>query len=249
MTTAVLAEDEPLLRDELRIALAALWPELTIVAEAGDGIAAVHAIAQHAPDVVFLDINMPQLTGLEVARAIRGTPSIVFLTAYHQHALAAFDLGAVDYLVKPLNRARLLDTVERLRARGRGVPVPPAVWDALAAPAPPATPAPKYLRWVQASVGNLLRLITTDEIIFFQADAKYTRVVTAHAEALIRKPIKELMDELNPDDFIQVSRGAIVNLRRVESIYKSDGHMEVRFRDHPTRLPVSTGFQAAFRQL
>lgn len=247
MPTAILAEDEPILRSELREALSALWPELEIVAETGDGVGTLRSIQDLAPDVVFLDINMPQLTGLEVAKVIQGKTAIVFLTAYNQHALEAFDLGAVDYLVKPLNRGRLMQTIERLKARlGREQPaVPTVVWEALT----PPKAEPKYLRWIQASVGSLLRLITTDEIYFFQADAKYTRVVTAHAEALIRKPIKDLMDELNPDDFIQVNRGAIVNLRRVESIYRADGHMEVRLRDREERLNVSVGYQAAFRQL
>lgn len=245
MPTAILAEDEALLRTELREALAALWPELLIVAETADGAATVRAIQQLRPDVAFLDINMPHLSGLEVAQAVPAGTAIVFLTAYSQHALQAFDLGAVDYLVKPLNRGRLLATIERIRSRqGSAQPIAPAVWQAAAPPA-----EPKYLRWIQASVGNLLRLITIDEIIFFQADAKYTRVVTAHAEALIRKPIKELMDELDPDDFIQVSRGAIVNLRRVESIYKADGHMEVRLKDRPDKLVVTASYQAAFRQL
>lgn len=247
MPTAILAEDESILRAELHEALSALWPELTIVAESSDGIATLRAIQELAPDLVFLDINMPQLTGLEVAKVIQGKTAVVFLTAYNQHALEAFDLGAVDYLVKPLNRGRLMQTIERLKATlGREPPaIPPDVWETLAVP----KAEPKYLRWIQASVGSLLRLITTDEIYFFQADAKYTRVVTAHAEALIRKPIKDLMEELNPDDFIQVNRGAIVNLRRVESIYRSDGHMEVRLRDREERLNVSVGFQAAFRQL
>lgn len=248
MPTAILAEDEPILRAELRDTLAALWPELDILAETGDGVGTLRAIQERTPDIVFLDINMPQLTGLEVAKVIQGKTAVVFLTAYNQHALEAFDLGAVDYLVKPLNRGRLMQTIERLKARaGTAQPVvPPAVWDALARP---RAAAPKYLRWIQASVGSLLRLITTDEIYFFQADAKYTRVVTAHAEALIRKPIKDLMDELNPDDFIQISRGAIVNLRRVESIYRADGHMEVRLRERDERLTVSAGYQSAFRQL
>ena len=246
MPTAILAEDEALLRAELREALAALWPELDIVAETADGAATVRAIAQWRPDIAFLDINMPQLSGLEVAQAVPAGTAIVFLTAYNQHALQAFDLGAVDYLVKPLNRGRLLATIERIRARnGAAAAIAPALWQAAA----PAAAGPKYLRWIQASVGNLLRLITTDEIIFFQADAKYTRVVTAHAEALIRKPIRELMEELDPDDFIQVSRGAIVNLRRVESIYKSDGHMEVRLKDRPDKLVVTASYQPAFRQL
>lgn len=247
MSTAILAEDEPVLRAELRAALGALWPELTVAAETADGVATLRAIQDCAPDVVFLDINMPQLSGLEVAKVIQGKTAVVFLTAYDQHALQAFDLGAADYLVKPLQRGRLMQTIERLRAtlgRERLAP-PPAVWGALA----PPKAEPKYLRWVQASVGNLLRLITTDEICFFQADAKYTRVVTARTEALIRKPIKDLIAELDPNDFVQVSRAAIVNLRRVESIYRADGHMEVRLREREERLSVSAAYQAAFRQL
>lgn len=247
MITAILAEDEPVLRDELRTALAALWPELQIVGETADGVTTLRAIQDLAPDVVFLDINMPQLSGLEVAKVVQGRTAVVFLTAYNQHALQAFDLGAVDYLVKPLQRGRLMQTIERLRAGlGQQRPsLPPAVWEALA----PPKAEPKYLRWIQASVGNLLRLITTDEIYYLQADAKYTRVVTARAEALIRKPIKDLIAELDPDDFVQISRGAIVNLRRVESIYRADGHMEVRLRDREERLSVSSAYQAAFRQL
>jgi DNA-binding LytR/AlgR family response regulator len=247
MMTAILAEDEPLLRDELREALAALWPELTVLAETGDGVATLRAIQAHKPDVVFLDINMPQLSGLEVAKAVRDTTTVVFLTAYNEHALEAFDLGAVDYLVKPLQRGRLLATIERLQSRAakeRRV-VPETVFEQLL----PAKPERKFLRWIQASVGTSLRLITIDEVHFFQSDAKYTRVVTAHSEALIRRPIKELAEELNPDDFLQVNRGAIVNLRRIESIYRDDGHMEIRLKDDGARLSVSVGFQAAFRQM
>lgn len=247
MTTAVLAEDEPLLRAELREALAALWPELAIVAECGDGLAALRAIETLTPDIAFLDINMPQLSGLEVARAAGAATTVVFLTAYDAHAIEAFDLGAVDYMVKPLQRGRLLTTIGRLRARGAGgaAAVPPAVFERLG----PAPAAPRYLRWIQASVGSTLRLITIDEVHLFQSDAKYTKVITRHHEALIRKPIKELIDELDPDDFLQVSRGAIVNLRRVESILREDGHMEIRLRDSEIRVAVSVAFQPAFRQM
>ncbi|MES2756982.1 MAG: LytTR family DNA-binding domain-containing protein [Pseudomonadota bacterium] len=246
MMTAILAEDEPLLRDELREALAALWPELKILAETGDGVSTLRSIQAHKPDVVFLDINMPQLNGLEVAKAVRDTTTVVFLTAYNEHALEAFELGAVDYLVKPLQRGRLLTTIGRLQSRAASErkAVPTALFDMIA-----ARPERKFLRWIQASVGTSLRLITIDEVHYFQSDAKYTRVVTGHSEALIRRPIKELVDELNPDDFLQVSRGAIVNLRRIESIYRDDGHMEIRLKDSGTRLAVSVGFQAAFRQM
>jgi DNA-binding LytR/AlgR family response regulator len=247
MMTAVLAEDEPLLRDELRSALAALWPELQILAETGDGASTLRAVQSLQPDVVFLDINMPQLSGLEVAKAVSGTTTVVFLTAYNEHAVEAFELGALDYLVKPLQRGRLVTTIARLKARGGGghQPVP----ESLLASVMPAPVERKVLKWIQASVGNALRLITIDEVYYFQSDAKYTKVVTGHTEALIRRPIKDLVEELNPDDFLQISRGAIVNLRRVESIYRDDGHMEICLKDSGVRLPVSVAFQSAFRQM
>jgi DNA-binding LytR/AlgR family response regulator len=246
MPTAILAEDEPLLRDELRQALHALWPELEIVAETADGITCLRAVQQLSPDIVFLDINMPQLTGLEVAKVIQGRTEIVFLTAYNQHALDAFELGARDYLVKPLQRGRLLATIERLQSKlGKEKPHTKTISEPIA----PPKIEPQYLRWIQASVGNLLRLITTDEIYYFQSDTKYTKVVTGQIEALIRKPIKELIEELNPEDFIQIGRGAIVNLRRIESIFREDGHMEIRLKDRVERLSVSAGYQAAFRQM
>ena len=242
MTSAIIAEDEPLLCDELRQALNTLWPELRIVAEVGDGVSALQAITQHRPDIAFLDINMPQLTGLDVARVVGAHTRIVFLTAYTEHALAAFELGAVDYLAKPLQRGRLLTTVERLRASPAALAVGAAM--------PASVPAsPKYLRWIQASVGSLLLLITVEEVFFFQSDAKYTRVVMARGEALIRRTIKDLAEALNPDDFIQISRGAIVNLRRIESLWREDGTMELRLRGHDECLSVSSAYQGAFRQM
>ncbi|WP_027866494.1 LytR/AlgR family response regulator transcription factor [Massilia alkalitolerans] len=244
MPTALLAEDEPLLMAELKEALADLWPELRIVAETTDGAATLAALRQHAPDVAFLDINMPKASGLEVARMRPPGTAVVFLTAYGQHALDAFDVGAADYLVKPLNRGRLLETIDRLRARTARQETAPA-----AAPAP-AEPV-CYLAWIQASVGNMIRVITTDEVVFFQSDAKYTKVVTAQVEALIRVPVKDLMLQLDPDAFIQVSRGAIVNRRRIEAIIRRDGQMEVRLKGRPEVLAVSAGYQgqAAFRQM
>lgn len=244
MPTALLAEDEPLLMAELKEALADLWPELRIVAETTDGAGTLAALRQHAPDVAFLDINMPKASGLEVARMRPPGTAVVFLTAYGQHALDAFDVGAADYLVKPLNRGRLLETIDRLRARAARQETAPAV-----APAP-AEPV-RYLAWIQASVGNMIRVITTDEVVFFRSDAKYTKVVTAQVEALIRVPVKDLMLQLDPDAFIQVSRGAIVNRRRIEAIIRRDGQMEVRLKGRPEVLAVSAGYQgqAAFRQM
>lgn len=247
MPTALLAEDEPLLLAELKEALADLWPELVIVAETGDGAATLAALRQHAPDLAFLDINMPKATGLDVARMRPPGTAIVFLTAYGQHALDAFDVGAVDYLVKPLNRGRLLETIERLRSR-LDQPAAPA---AQQAPAAAPAQAPRYLSWIQASVGSMVRVITVDEVIFFQSDAKYTRVATSQVEALIRVPVKDLAAQLDPEEFIQVSRGAIVNRRRIEAIYRREGQVEIRLKGRPEVLQVSAGFQSqpALRQM
>lgn len=247
MPTALIAEDEPLLRAELKQALAELWPELQIVAETADGTATLAALRSHAPDIAFLDINMPKASGLDVARVRPPGTAIVFLTAYHQHALDAFDVGAVDYLVKPLNRGRLLETISRLQLRQQ-----PAVAPApAAAVAPAAAAAPRYLSWIQASVGSILRVITTDEVIFFQSEAKYTKVVTPQTEALIRIPVKDLVEQLDPQEFIQVSRGAIVNRRRIDAVHRREGQMQVHLRGRAEVLSVSSGYQGqdAFRQM
>lgn len=247
MPTALLAEDELLLLAELRQALADLWPELQIVAETTDGAATLAALRQHAPDVAFLDINMPKATGLDVARNCPAATAIVFLTAYNQHAIDAFDIGAVDYLQKPLDRGRLLSTIARIKQRLATTVAAPAA--PVAAPAPVGKPA--YLAWIQASVGSLLRVITVDEVIYFQSDAKYTRVVTPHVEALIRMPVKNLVEQLDPQEFIQVSRGAIVNRRRIDGVLRRDGQMEVRLKGRQEVLGVSAGYQGqdAFRQM
>ena len=244
MPTALIAEDEALLLNELRAALHDLWPELEIVAEASDGAAALAALRTHAPDVAFLDISMPKASGLEVARVKPAHTALVFLTAYGQHALDAFELGAVDYLLKPLDRGRLLATIERLQQRAPAAAAVPL-------PAPPADAAPRYLSWIQASVGAVLRVITVDEVVYFQSDAKYTRVVTPQLEALIRMPIKELMAQLDPQEFVQVSRGAIVNRRRIEAVHRRDGQMQVYLKGRAEVVAVSSGYQgqAAFRQM
>ena len=247
MPTALLAEDEALLLTELRLALADLWPELRIVAETTDGAATLAALRQHAPDVAFLDINMPKVTGLDVARVRPPGTAVVFLTAYAEHALDAFNVGAADYLLKPLNRGRLLETIERLKLRLADTPATPVA----PVPTPSAGAPARHLSWIQASVGNLLRVITVDEVIYFQSEAKYTKVVTAQVEALIRLPVKELIEQLDPQEFIQISRGAIVNRRRIEAVYRHDGQMEVRLKGRQEVLSVSAANQTqqAFRQM
>jgi len=254
MPTALIAEDEPLLRAELKQALAELWPELHIVAETADGAATLAALRAHAPEFAFLDINMPKASGLDVARVRPPGTVIVFLTAYHQHALDAFDVGAVDYLVKPLNRGRLLETISRLQLRLRPAVAPapgPSAASAAGATVTPAAAAPRYLSWIQASVGSILRVITTDEVLFFQSEAKYTKVVTPQTEALIRIPVKDLVEQLDPQEFIQVSRGAIVNRRRIDAVHRRDGQMQVHLKGRHEVLSVSSGYQGqdAFRQM
>jgi DNA-binding LytR/AlgR family response regulator len=185
--TAVIAEDEPLLAEELTEHLAALWPALQIVARAGDGVAALHAVDTHAPDFAFLDIQMPRLTGLDVARQIAGRCHVVFITAFDQHALGAFEAGAIDYVMKPLELARLLTTVQRLKARVQQPPTDLSQMPGLADAGSPA--AACFLQWIRVSRGSAVRLLTVEEICYFKADSKYTLVVCADSESLIKKTI------------------------------------------------------------
>lgn len=241
--TALIAEDEPLLRGQLREALAAQWPALRVVAEAADGVAALAALVEHRPDVAFLDIRMPGASGLEVARAASGRCHVVFLTAYDEYALAAFDAGAVDYLLKPLDPARLARALERLRQRLAG---PPADLRGLLDRLAPAEP--ERLRWIHASSGLQMRIVAVDEVAAFVAEAKYTRLLGVGFDAHIRKTIKELAGGLDPARFCQVSRGAVVNIGRIERVER-DGGGGMRLWVAGTALAVSQPFQAQFRQM
>jgi DNA-binding LytR/AlgR family response regulator len=256
VTTCVVAEDEPLLRAALVAAIAAAWPELRVVAECADGGAALEAIADAQPDVAFLDIRMPGLTGLEVAAAaLSASPrtQIVFVTAYDQYAIAAFDAGAVDYLLKPIAADRLERTVERLRARiASGDTAPPdalaTLLQQLTAALPRKLADAEPLAWLTANTGNLTRLIQVEDVLYFRADNKYVTVVTATGEAVLRKPIKDLLDVLDPARFKQIHRGTIVNLAAIESIARDDtgkGHLKLKSR--PETLIVSQPFMALFR--
>jgi DNA-binding LytR/AlgR family response regulator len=244
MPSALIVEDEARLRARLIEQLAAAWPELTIVAEAADGPAAVAALAAHTPEVMFLDIRMPGLSGIDVARAAAGRTHVVFVTAHDEYAVAAFEQGAVDYLLKPVEMARLIATVSRLRQR---LSEPPAdLRDVLAQLGARNGRAP--LRWIQASAANRLRFITVDEVLYFEADAKYVRVVTRTGEATIRKPIRELADELDAERFWQIHRGIIVNIDAIETVIRADdGHMEVRIKSTGSTLPVSESYRHRFR--
>jgi len=242
---AIIAEDEPLLREELVELLGSLWPELQVVAQAGDGIAALQALEAHAPDVLFLDVQMPGLTGLEVARQASGRCHVVFVTAYDEHALAAFEQGAADYVLKPANAARLATTVGRLKERiGRPAPRIEGLLRELGGP------GHGFLRWINASHGQTVRVITVDEVCYFQADSKYTRVVTASEESLIRKPIKELGEELDPSFFWQIHRATIVNVHAIAGVVRdARGRTQVRLKRRDELLVVSDAYTQQFRQM
>ncbi|AKC87046.1 LytR/AlgR family response regulator transcription factor [Pseudoxanthomonas suwonensis] len=254
MFDCVVAEDEELLRTSLLLQLGEVWPGLRIVAECEDGASALEAIAEHKPDVAFLDIRMPGLTGIEVAAALAEVSprtQVVFVTAYDQYAIDAFEQGAVDYLLKPVARDRLQATVQRLQARVAAGRPDPATLDALLRhlaqrPSEPAAPPP--LAWITANSGRETRLIMLDEVAYFRADSKYTVVVTADGEALLRTPLKELLEALDPHQFRQIHRSTIVNLKAVASVVRDDsGKGTLRLKGRDETLPVSAPFMALFR--
>lgn len=246
--SAVIAEDEPLLRGELKDALAELWPELDIKAEAEDGIQAICALEACRPDVLFLDIQMPGLTGLDVARVASGKCHVVFVTAYDHYAVAAFEQGAIDYVMKPFSTARLATAIGRVRER---IEAAPANLDGLlSALADQSRRSGRFLRWISVGEGKTVRLITIDEICYFQADNKYTMVVTASSQSLINKTIKELVDELDPEVFLQVHRGTMVNVNAVAAVHRDlRGRLEIRLKQRKETLPVSASFAHLFKQM
>jgi DNA-binding LytR/AlgR family response regulator len=245
---AVLVEDEVVLRQRLEQLLAAVWPQLEIVASVGDGERALAALDHHRPDVVFLDVEMPELSGLEVARRASGRSHVAFVTAYPDYAVAAFDTGAVDYLLKPVDEQRLAVACARLQERlGSKPPALDELLDRLAARVVEKRP---YLRWITASRGAQVRLITVEEVCFFQSDSKYTRVVTAETEALIGLPLKDLLEQLDPAVFWQVHRSTIVNAQAIESISRdAAGHTILRLKACAETLRVSQPFAHRFRQM
>ena len=245
--TAVIAEDEGVLRDELRSHLAALWPELQVVGEAGNGFQALQLLDRLTPDIVFLDIQMPGLTGLEVARQVAHRCHVVFVTAYDAHAVAAFEQGAVDYVLKPYAVERLALATQRLRRRIGSAPPP---LDALLRELAAIAPERKHLRWINASRGNEVMLITVDEILYFQADTKYTRVVTRDQEALIRRPLKELQDELDPACFWPIHRSTIVNANAIAGVTRDlRGRILVKLKARTEKLAVSEAHEHLFKQM
>ena len=261
---AVLADDERLMREQLRARLAEVWPELQLVAEAKNGSEAVALVAQHRPDIVFLDIRMPGLTGVEAAKQIAQMevaddellPEIVFITAYDQYAVEAFEQGVADYVLKPAERERLAVTVERIKKRlalrqadeaaPAGAPLQQLLQQ-LSAKMSPAG-APQRLQFIQASVGSAIQMIPIDDVLFFISDEKYTRVQTATVEALIRKPIKELLDELDPQQFWQIHRSTLVNVKAIGGVTRDfRGRQIVSVKGHKEQLEVSRSYLGLFK--
>jgi DNA-binding LytR/AlgR family response regulator len=262
--TALIADDEAPMRDLLRARLQAVWPAPRIVAEAANGVDAVALGERHRPDIAFLDIRMPGLSGIEAARRLHAHSHIVFATAYDQYALDAFEGGALDYLLKPVSADRLATTCARVQAclaapaRAAvppGVPDQPDVGVQLARLATllenrgqPARPA--YLRWIQAQVGSNLRMVSTKEILFFQSDEKYTRVQTAGGEFLIRKTLKELLDELDPDEFWRIHRSTLVRVDAIAEVARDlRGRQMLRLRGYAGALEVSRNHGHLFQQM
>lgn len=247
---ALIADDEPLLRDRLESLLARLWPELRVLAHARNGREAVELFDEHTPDIVFLDVHMPGLDGIDAARTIGRRAQIVFVTAYQQYALQAFEHGAVDYLVKPFDEARLAATVDRLRERTRAPELPAGLLDRLAEELRQRTPVRTHLQWIRASVGTSVRLIPCDEVAYLKSDEKYTLVVWEGGEALIRRTLRELADELDPQCFVQVHRSVIVNLRHVVQVVRGANETaDVHLKGRREVLPVSRSYLHLFRQM
>ncbi len=246
--TAIIAEDEAVLRDELRARLAELWPELVVSAEAADGLEATRALAAHTADVLFLDIQMPGMTGLDVARLASGKCHVVFVTAFDKYAVAAFERGAVDYVMKPFTTARLAETVVRLKERMRDRPA--KLDELLSLLADKTRGGKEYLRWVTASQGDTTSIITVDQICYFRADNKYTMVITPDKEALIRRPIKELAEAVDPSVFWQIHRSTVVNIHAVASVTRDfRGHLNVKLKQRKETLPVSESYTHLFKQM
>jgi DNA-binding LytR/AlgR family response regulator len=259
MPTALIADDEPLLRERLKLHLGRLWPELQIVAQARNGREALELFDQHRPTLVFLDVHMPGMSGIDAARGIAGRAEIVFVTAYEQYAVQAFEQGALDYLVKPFDEERLTETVQRLQRRlassaeagsTQASAAPEPLLERLADELRRRGGPRAYLQWIKASVGPSLRLIPVAEVAYLRSDEKYTLVAWGGGEALIRKTIRELADELDPEVFVQIHRSAIVNLNHVAQVVRGPNETaDVHLRERREVLPVSRSYLHLFKQM
>ncbi|MEJ2789839.1 MULTISPECIES: LytTR family DNA-binding domain-containing protein [unclassified Pseudoxanthomonas] len=247
--TAMIAEDEAPQRRALQQQLHAAWPELEIVAVCEDGVSALEAVARHRPRIAFLDIRMPGVNGLDVARkVVEQEGLVVFTTAYEDYAIRAFEAGAADYLLKPVQDARLAQAVERVRERlaDPRAPALRALIDDLEARLRPQ--GERLIRWITASVGDSVRMIAIDEVLFFQAQDKYVRVATAADDAIIRMPLKELLGGLDHDVFWQVHRGVLVRVQAIDRVRKDElGRHQLSVKGRKDVLPVSAAFQQRFR--
>ncbi|QNA88110.1 response regulator transcription factor [Massilia sp. Dwa41.01b] len=251
--TALIADDEAAMREQLHARLLEAWPDIEVVAVATNGIEAVDLAARYKPQIAFLDIRMPGMGGIEAARQLYNRCHIVFVTAYDQYAVDAFEHGAIDYLLKPVTAERLSTTRERLHRRL--TQAPQDIGSQLAQlgqllQQQGAAPKRNYLRWIQAQVGGNLRMISTREILFFQSDEKYTRVQTATAELLIRKTLKELADELDPDEFWRIHRSTLVRVDAIAEVSRDmRGRQMLRVRNYPQELEVSRNHAHLFQQM
>jgi DNA-binding LytR/AlgR family response regulator len=252
MTSALIVDDEAPMRDQLRARLRDVWPDLVIAGEAANGFDAVTMAEQHQPDIVFLDIRMPGQGGIETARHLYNRCHIVFVTAYDQYAVDAFEQGAMDYLLKPVTAERLHTTCERLRQRLTAMPqnIGEQLEQLTQLLQHGESKKPDYLRWIQAQVGNSLRMISTREVLFFQSDEKYTLVQTAQAEMLIRKTLKELADELDPNEFWRIHRSTLVRVDAIAEVTRDErGRQMLKVRNFPKELEVSRNHAHLFQQM
>jgi DNA-binding LytR/AlgR family response regulator len=253
--TALIADDEPLLREQLAAHLTRLWPELQLVAQARNGREAVELFDEWRPQVVFLDVHMPGMNGIDAARCIGRRAEVVFVTAFDQYAVEAFRQGAIDYLVKPIEEERLLDSVQRLQSRlcvadDAQRPEFGALLERMAAELRLRGGARQHLQWIKASVGNAVRMIRIEQVLYLRSDAKYTVVAWEGGEALIRTTLRELADALDPDCFVQVHRSTIVNLAHVDRFSHGPGDSgEVHLKGRTERLAVSRSYVHLFRQM
>jgi len=245
--TAIIAEDEPLLRAELRETLRALWPELLISGEAADGLQAIEAFDRYGPNILFLDIQMPGATGIDVARHASGKAHVVFITAYDAYALSAFEQGAVDYILKPISAERLKVTIGRLRDRLRE---PPADLRGLVELLRSAVGGePRYLKWLSVPHGSELRVVASAEILYLRADNKYTTVHTRSWTFLLNSSLKEMLGKLDPAIFWQIHRSIIVNVGAIETIHRTfRGALEIKLKERQELLPVSAAHAHLFKQ-
>lgn len=247
---ALIADDEAHLAEHLRARLGELWPDLGVLPLAANGLEALRAIEEEEPEVAFLDIRMPGLTGLELARRIDTGTHVVFVTAFDQYAVEAFDRDAVDYLLKPVTEERLVKCIERLRRKLAAAERPPALDEVIAKLARAIPGAAGRLRWVRALKGELVHQIAVDDVLYFRASDKYTCVVTREGESLIRMPLAELAAQLDAEVFWQIHRGTLVNMEEVAATRRDlAGRVYVKLKDGRTELAVSRAYAHRFRQM